>query len=241
MSGEAAEKSCCKCAVDVSKVKRHKDAKGRYWCEPCFAQAAMAAKAKGERAEAPAGAVAASSATPAWLAGSLAVEGKRCVSCSAPMPKDGVICTLCGHNLETGKAATTRVVAAPKEAKVKKAGVGFDPMMLIYGYGLICLGLLIGGTMNDACGMAFLIVAVIGTFAGSIWLIVAMAMQSVMKAVLGFLCGLYALYWVLTQCESQALRTLSVVNIMVAVVMGIAQAGVIPLPVLENMGATTGP
>lgn len=240
MSGEAAGKTCCKCNIDVSQAKRHKDAKGRYWCEPCFAKAALEAKGKGGasdgKSSGPSGA-----ATPAWLAGSMAVEGKRCTVCSAAMPMDGVICTSCGHNSETGKAMGTKVVLAPKEKapKAKRAGAGFDPAMLIYGYGLVCVGLLIGGTMNSACGMAFLAVAVIGSFAGGIWLIVAMALDSVVKAVLGFLCGLYALYWVFTQCESQALRTMTLINIVVSILLMMVQAGVIPVMGLEGLGETT--
>ncbi len=118
MSDETATKACCKCGIDVSKAKRHKDAKSRYWCEPCFARAAEEAKAKADAKGGGAskgGGKTGSGATPAWLAGSLAVEGKRCTACSAAMPTDGVICTSCGYNTETGKSLATRVVAAPKD------------------------------------------------------------------------------------------------------------------------------
>jgi hypothetical protein len=141
MSSEVAGKTCCRCAIDVSSSKRHKDAKGRYWCEACFAKASAAREraATGTASGAVAGetaggagavaeaatAGAAESATPSWLAGSLAIEGKRCPSCSSPMPKTGVICTMCGHNAETGKAVSTHVLAAPKE-KPEKEGGGSD-------------------------------------------------------------------------------------------------------------------
>ncbi len=122
MPGETANKVCCKCNIDVSQAKRHKDAKGRYWCEPCFAKAAAEAKQAGGAAKpgkAPAGAGAAGGATPAWLSGSVAVEGKRCTACAAAMPKDGVICTSCGLNIETGKSLATKVIAAAKDKSDK--------------------------------------------------------------------------------------------------------------------------
>lgn len=234
MTGETAAKACCKCGVDVSQAKRHKDGKGRYWCEACFAKAA-ATKDKGP-ASAATTKPAVAEATPSWLAGSLAIEGKRCTVCTAPMPKDGVICTSCGHNSETGKSVSTRVLAAPKEKEPKSAGAGLDPTMYAYGYGLVCIGLLVGGTMNSACGIAFLAVVSIGSLGIGIWLLVTMAMQSVVKAVLGFLCGLYALYWVLTQCDNQLLRTFVLVSVVIAILSALAQTGIIPVKGLESLG-----
>lgn len=238
MTGEAAGKTCCKCEIDVSQAKRHKDAKGRYWCEACFAKAAAESKKAGGTPEGKAPA-ASGGATPAWLAGSMAVEGKRCTACSAAMPKDGVICTSCGHNSETGKAMGTRVVMAPKEKapKRKRSGSGFDPVMLAYAYGVLGIGLFIGGTMNSACTMGFLIVTGLSTFAVGIWILIAMALQSVLKAVLGFLCGLYALYWVFTQCESQLLRTCVLMNIVIYVLFLLGQGGVVPLVGMDAIGA----
>lgn len=150
---EAVAKACTKCDVDVSAAKRHKDAKGRYWCEGCFAKAAAAQKVAQrdvvgvEESDAPA-----TSATPAWLAGSLAVEGKRCTACSAPMPKTGVICTSCGHNAETGKALSTKVMKAPKE-KAEKEGGGGGISAAVQGPALIALSA-VGGVIGGGIGAA---------------------------------------------------------------------------------------
>lgn len=157
MPGESVNKVCCKCQVDVSQAKRHKDAKGRYWCEPCFAKAAAEAKQAGaaDKASGASGAgVAAGAATPAWLAGSMAVEGKRCTACSAAMPKEGVICTSCGHNSETGKVLGTRVVMAPKEKSAKSGGALGGVGKALEGPALIGLST-VGGLVGGGVGAAF--------------------------------------------------------------------------------------
>ncbi|QYK48247.1 MAG: hypothetical protein KF838_15835 [Phycisphaeraceae bacterium] len=178
MPGESVNKVCCKCEVDVSQAKRHKDAKGRYWCEPCFAKAAAEAKGGASQGKPDA---ASGAATPAWLAGSLAVEGKRCTACSAPMPKEGVICTSCGHNSETGKAMGTRVVMAPKE-KAPKASKG--PSLL---GGL-------GGALQGPAAVGFSVVggAVGGGIGACIWAMIAKSLQveiGYIAALVGMLAG----------------------------------------------------
>jgi len=137
---ETAEKKCVKCGVDLSSQKRHKDAKGRYWCEPCYGQAVAAAKAKKEakeRAKAGAdevrstGAAAAASASgygvaPSEaevmshvLAGSKAVQGKVCPQCHNPIEAEAVLCTNCGFREDAGKQMQTKVKLAPKQKESK--------------------------------------------------------------------------------------------------------------------------
>ncbi|MBX3315637.1 MAG: hypothetical protein KF902_02100 [Phycisphaeraceae bacterium] len=234
MPGESVNKVCCKCGVDVSQAKRHKDAKGRYWCEPCFAKAAAEAKQAGGAAKADKSTPAA--ATPAWLAGSLAVEGKRCTACSAPMPKEGVICTTCGHNSETGKAMGTRVVMAPKEKEPRVKRAGIDPTMWAYLYAVVCIGLLIAGTSNSACALTFIIIANLGGFVVWVWTLVAMGMQSIVKAVIGGLCWVYMLYWLIAVCDNSLLKTWFGITLLMALLVVLAQVGIIPLEGLEELG-----
>ncbi|MBX3362814.1 MAG: hypothetical protein KF912_00405 [Phycisphaeraceae bacterium] len=217
MPGESVNKVCCKCEVDVSQAKRHKDAKGRYWCEPCFAKAAAEAKGGASQGKPDA---ASGAATPAWLAGSLAVEGKRCTACSAPMPKEGVICTSCGHNSETGKAMGTRVVMAPKE-KAPKASKGPS----VGGLGVLNNPLLTSGAVAVLLG-ALLVKSFSGAemdqvlFMGVIWLvfvvlwvwgIILALMQSAVTALLYVFLPFYQIYFALAKCENAHFKLISLV------------------------------
>lgn len=233
--GDAVLKVCTKCAVDVSGLKRHKDAQGRYWCEACFAQAAAKQTAQGTKAPPPGSAA---ETTPAWLAGSLAIEGKRCEQCSAALPKEAVVCNMCGFNTTTGKAIKTAVVMAPKEKppRVKGPGIGFDPVMLAYVYAVVCTGLLIAGTSNSACALAFVIIANLGCFVAWVWALVAMGMQSVVKAVIGGLCSVYMLYWLIVVCDNSLLRTWFGITLLFGFLLVFVQLGIIPLEGLEELG-----
>ena len=73
-----------------------------------------------------------------------------CPGCKSYMPEGTVVCTHCGYNLQTGKAASTRVYEAPKDKKVKAAkegggmSVSLDPMMGVWAMVLVYGGLAIG-------------------------------------------------------------------------------------------------
>jgi len=143
MTDEGATKTCVKCQIDVSTRKRHKDAKGRYWCDACYQDAVAKAKAKKQQAQGgsagggkaardaggDAGGNAGYGLAPSeeevmssLLAGSTAVEGDPCPQCHAPMPSDAVICTSCGFSREAGKQIRTHVKHAPKEKEPSKLG-----------------------------------------------------------------------------------------------------------------------
>lgn len=147
--GDAALKVCTKCALDVSALKRHKDAKGRYWCEGCFARAAAKQSAPGAKQHQASEPV---DSTPAWLAGSLAIEGKRCEQCNGALPKDAVICNLCGFNSKTGKAVKTAVFIEAPEKEASATGQALGNMgRALEGPGLVAMSA-VGGLAGGAVG-----------------------------------------------------------------------------------------
>jgi hypothetical protein len=157
-STESAAKTCVHCGQDCARKPRTKDGQGRYMCRECVdrltAKAAPAAAAParvGARASGAAAAVsvkaapakaAAKSGGPtagdddAVMAALMADAPDPCPGCTAPMTKGAVICSFCGHNLQTGEASQTRVLRMTKEKKEKSSGPRFslDPAIFFWGY-----------------------------------------------------------------------------------------------------------
>jgi dienelactone hydrolase len=106
---ENSGKICIVCRKDVALVKRVKDPKGNYYCEPCYASRQAV-----KRAAQPAAAARVSVAPPpisrATVPPPLPMQEQAtipCPSCRAPLALGTVLCVGCGYNLRMGKKATT--------------------------------------------------------------------------------------------------------------------------------------
>ena len=66
-----------------------------------------------------------------------------CSQCGSGMPKDAVLCTRCGYNSETGRAAKVRVEKAPKVKGEKRAaaGPGVNPVLAGVVLAVVLVGL----------------------------------------------------------------------------------------------------
>jgi hypothetical protein len=167
MAETASAKVCIHCGQDCSKKARTKDAQGRYACKECheaaLAKAAAAAAAKPV-------AVARSSPKPAEP-DPIAIEDdggfdpgvlqsalsnvampEACPSCGSGMTGGAVICTICGFNKKTGKAAVVKVLKddgdgdaeAATGAKSTARKIAEAPTMLVLGTLGACIGGVVG-------------------------------------------------------------------------------------------------
>jgi hypothetical protein len=128
--------TCSKCGADVSKAKRLKDSKGRYFCEGCAAALREKAAAKLGVPVAGGGGGCEAAATPktAGLAddgtipladapmpervGSPSGQMELCPDCSTPLGS-GPICASCGYNRITGVAIGAQGAGTPPPAGTK--------------------------------------------------------------------------------------------------------------------------
>jgi len=122
-----ASKICKACGSDCSNKPRTKDAKGNYYCKPCYdaelqkKREAVASAQTTRRAPTPQPAslepdLALDDGEPNLLeqllveAPATAPSGMLCPSCRSSIPAGGMLCTLCGYNLDThGTVAKTKV------------------------------------------------------------------------------------------------------------------------------------
>jgi hypothetical protein len=98
-------KVCVICREDCSHRPRTKDASGRYYCTPCYAQAIARrpGASPSSRRDGP--------ALPPIDAGPLmelapavnTTDRRTCVACGHAIATDAVLCTACGYNTQTGE------------------------------------------------------------------------------------------------------------------------------------------
>jgi hypothetical protein len=105
-------KICVVCGEDCSNSPRAKDKQGNYICKAC---ADKRRGAEGGKKPAPKE----EDLMTQMVRDALVDRGEPCPECSAPMSAGAVVCTRCGYNRETGKAASTRVSMLSKTKKKK--------------------------------------------------------------------------------------------------------------------------
>lgn len=213
--------TCAICKQSCEGKPHATDAKGRVICRSCIDKKKAARTATDTGGQDVMGAL---------LSKSKMSNATPCPSCKSYMPAETVICTHCGYNTQTGKAATTRVIAAPKEKKAKKAGGGmslsFDPMMGIWIltaiYALLAIGCF---TMPDILAV-FMIVAIVHAVLVSIVLLVVMVIDGdilwLFLSLVPMIGGFVMLYYILAKMDRPAVRAhwiLSVVATIVAVLL----------------------
>ncbi len=122
------EKTCVLCGEDCSGKPRTKDARGRYYCQPCYDEAKRQVDARKAAAAAP--------PPPPPIAPGLGQQG--CPGCGAPMTPGAVVCISCGYDVRKGEAVAPTVAAA----KPSRAPKGDRPAVwpLVVGILSLCLG-----------------------------------------------------------------------------------------------------
>jgi acetyl esterase/lipase len=159
------EKICSICHADVSRIKRIKDSKGNYYCEPCYAARQQTSKHVDDSG-------------PLELKEPLAPTPKAskpattpCPGCRKPLPAGTVLCVACGYNLRLGKQATTTTL---KKSTDWKAWLALVPLELFLAAGAIALfaavcaaAPLFTTNSNKVCGYALAIILVIILAMGS--------------------------------------------------------------------------
>lgn len=208
MGAETVAKSCAFCGIDVSGKPRTKDAQGRYACADCVKKA-TAVKARADAAAK--GIDIAKANTPpnklievqktedvtdvldGLIAKSAAQSGTACPQCGRLIPTNGVLCTGCGFNKDTGKALRTRVERAPKEltgaAKVAKQTASAGMYL-----GFSVVGGLLGGAIGAAAWafIAYQFKVEIGWIAWIIGAMVGIGASVGAQGMAGMMTGAYA-------------------------------------------------
>jgi hypothetical protein len=213
MAETAPAKVCIHCAEDCSTKARVKDSQGRYACKGCheqaLAKAAAAAAARPVTVARPATAASALGPDAIALADEAgfdpgllqsALDGvatpQTCPACGSGMPTQAVMCTICGFNTRTGKAATVTVLKdagddlEPTEKKGVAKKIAEAPAMLMLG----TLGSLIGGVVGAGIWalVAYQINYEIGWLAVGVGALVGGGMAKGAQGYTGALTGLVA-------------------------------------------------
>lgn len=204
--GGGAGKVCVACGEDVSSKPRTKDAKGRYYCQSCYDTAIAQKHSKREstplpKADAPPkrskdafGLLADDVIVPPperpstnMLEHLLEVEPVRgappmmCPKCRSSIPAGSVICTICGHNMQTGEAVgATQVKQAKPSGEAWPLVIGIISIILGAGGALVAGLALLGSIAGSSGSSAYASGASVGRIVGgmfplllAIWLLMA--------------------------------------------------------------------
>jgi hypothetical protein len=228
----APAKICVACGQDCANKPRIKDARGRYFCQPCFQK--LEQKQKAAAAPPAAMAVATAPKAPAarpaprapaapgadllddlakLAAAAPAAEVERtCPACSAPLAPNAVFCTGCGYNLQTGQRVGTQALKATKTHKprssssVNVSGIFANPLVLGgVVMGIVLVLFLIARSGNE---LSFVYLGPVGIFSFVVGILVLISAfkESVLTGILCLCVPFYALYFVLAKLESTHLK-----------------------------------
>jgi hypothetical protein len=219
-------KVCRICQEDCSSKPRVRDAEGNYYCKACLERQ----KASGAAPAAAAAAAAPASADRGYSLADLmednGLEGAQmCPQCGNAMRVGAALCIRCGYDPQKGKSLKTAVTVEkePKEEKVRRssgAGVSllsglFDespilPIVSALAHG----GLLVAAMQNEDLRLMYFAVAGAIGFGVTIWGVVLMFSESVLHAIVGFLCWFYWIYWVVVHSDNRALQWMAAISIL---------------------------
>jgi acetyl esterase/lipase len=140
-ASESIGKICLVCHADVSQVKRVKDSKGNYYCEPCYAARKQSAKPADRPAPSPDSDDLDLAPRAAHTPKSSRSATTPCPGCNKPLPPATVFCVNCGYNLKLGKQAATslQAAAAPTETTDRKSWLALVPLEIFLTVGAIAL------------------------------------------------------------------------------------------------------
>ncbi len=221
------EKICIVCGEDCSSKPRTKDARGRYYCTPCYQRAAKPRKSS----TASVGAGASGLLPPEssddldWLKDALPAGsgggGLPCPGCGAPLDSGAVLCMSCGYNMQTGSTLQVKTYAAPKERRVPSfasgalmhPAMGFIAALATYGiFAAVAVSSGEGGMLAFAGwhGIYSLIIAIV--------VLVAAFRESIAQGFLTLCVPFYVLYFVFAVADSSWVRWLYGANLLGVVI-----------------------
>jgi hypothetical protein len=239
-------KTCGACGKDVTSAPRVKDAKGNYFCKECAAKKQAELSKKVGKSTAPAAAAGDADVMAKLVDDSLAKGANSCPACRRAWKEGAVICTHCGFNKESGQMVGTQVktpemVKGPKVVGGKggKRRGGGTPKFqgAHWKVAVVLMVIFLGGfiaakSSPDIAPMFGLMVNaylfLFGVFAA---VDAYMESESILKAILVFFCGLYALYYCCVETGNDLLKgtawayLLVIILYVVAITMGMVQVG----------------
>ena len=211
---QSPKKICVVCGKDVSDSPRVKDAQGRYVCQGAC-QATFAGKAKAPAAPAP---KVESSFMDQLISTSPMISTTSCPTCNAPLPRDGVLCTRCGFNIQTGKAVKTKLIVEKEKRSAGGADSSDGPKfeVLLAVSALVCVGIAAIGLMSpEMFVLSFGVISAVG-FGAWIWGIVVAFTTDERKwgiygicaiiPCVGAILGLMFTYYMLVLCSNKWAR-----------------------------------
>lgn len=225
-------KVCVICGEDCSNKPRTKDAKGRYYCTPCFDAAKLRAQKKSSgtvpRPQPKPSPRALDSDGPSMLEklldqapqGAAASAASACPSCHSFVADGTVICTSCGYNTQTGQRLSVKTVKAPRESSFELSGM-LGLVLGPYGVALI-IGALMAVLFAVAQGdetKVFAYLALDGLFAlaiGVVTLIFAFR-ESAGTGFLTLCVPCYAVYFIYGVSDNSYLRILFPLSILMRI------------------------
>lgn len=226
---------CAVCGQSCEGKPHAKDTKGRIICRPCID------KKTAVRAATDAGG---KDVMAGLLAKSKMANATPCPSCKSYMPEGTIICTHCGYNTQTGKAASTRVFAAPKEKAAKSGGGGmslsFDPTMGVWVMVVIYAALAVGCfAMPPLLLLMWVVLALHGTVVWVWYIIVAFMDGDALWGIIMLipLVNILGLYYILVKSERFILKRHFLVNFGFGVLMGLLATSVLPTEAEMNAAA----
>ncbi len=224
--------TCVVCGQSCEGKPHAKDTKGRIICRPCID------KKKAQRAATDTGGAAVMAGL---LSKSKMANATPCPGCKSYMPEGTTVCTHCGYNTETGKAATTRVFDAPKQKKAKSGGGGpsfaFDPMMGVWAMVLIYSALAVGCfMMPPLLLLMYLILSIHGTVVWIWYIIIAFMDGDATWGIIMLIPGvnILGLYYILVKNQRVALRYHFVMVIGFYILIILLATSVIDPEILES-------
>lgn len=220
------EKICVICGEDCSGRPRTKDPRGRYYCNTCYeaARAGTHSTAATSGAADPPGDVfglendddmAFDMLDEIAPGGAAAAQAAPCPECGSAIPVDGVICTTCGYNTQTGQSLQVKTThpgaqfaefMSDAKRYVNPTTVGLGAIAI---YVLLLL-LYLGLGDNPAILVAFSLWDFVFRMTAIIVILFVAFQTSIAQGLLTLCVPCYVLYFIVAVTDSQWARWLFV-------------------------------
>ena len=140
-----------------------------------------------------------------------------CPSCGAPMTRGAVICTKCGYNIATKQRMVggRGVGAAGVRAAQAPALWYKTPLPYIGAVALLFVVLYIFARISEGAKLAFLGLSLLYLLTAHIIVVIAAFKESIGKGFLALCIGIYTIYFVFKESESNTLKALYGVVILI--------------------------
>lgn len=211
----AGVKACSVCGLDVSSKPRVKNGQGVYFCRECAAKKQAELSKKVSRSVETPSAADDAEMMSKLISGSVSQAAESCPACRRPWKSGAVVCTSCGFSKQTGGMVGTQVkepeiVKGPKviggrKARGRSVRIDIGPVPIFVGLLVIlgpCFALLLGSD-HELAGLAAIPVLIfIIAYPITMAVISFMETRSPLSSLLMLICGLYSIYYGLSETES---------------------------------------